>query len=309
MWFYSSDLSFRPVNSHSFQRYQALSHTELNFQLFTCNSLQNNVAPFPIHLHTWFRIGLCFIFMLLLNLGGDEAQIQTDLLTFTSEATGVYLHSVFTCVDLEAQRSGGDEKVGSPLFFQFELCCSELINLFRGDQEAAAQLNRLVFSGLGFSVAWKPEQNLPLYVYHKAELEFATKTNKLLHRNLILFHFVCCREWVWSSRVAGFPQSREQPKLPLCTAPVWPVGHGLPPLQTAVRLRPRYEPNRGQVRLAGGLTRKYTSQLLSSRDFCSVTTLKQNSTWRQKIISTSQLNSRKWFRSFWVHIYIYFFFF
>lgn len=169
---------------------------------------------------------------------------------------------------LRGSKIQGDGRVGSLLFFQFELCCFELINLCRGDRQAAAQLDWLVFSSSPLCI--KPERNLLFLYITRLNLNLHKKTNPL-RRMVSLFRSVCCREWVWPSRVAGFPQRREQRQLPLCTAPVWPVGHGSPPLQTALRLRPGHEPNRGQVRLAGGVTRKDTSQL---HGFCSNATLK-----------------------------------
>lgn len=173
------------------------------------------------------------------------------------EATGFfYLHSASTRVVLFVLRwlwgwkLQGDREVGSLLLFQFELCCFELINLCGGHREAAAQPDWIVSSRLCLNFAWCPS---PWAEPPVTEFEFAKK----------FLCCVCCREWVWSSRVAGFPQGRERPELPLCTAPVWPVGRGTPPLQPALRLRPGHEPNGGQVRLAGCLTRKDTSQLHS----------------------------------------------
>lgn len=229
-----------------------------------------------------------------------------------------YLHSASTRVVLfvlrwlRGSKLQGDGEVGSLLLFQFELSCYELINLCGGRREAAAQPDWIVFSRLCLNFAWCPPSwaEPPVTVHNGAEFEFAKKfLCRPVFRIVTLLCCVCCREWVWSSRVAGFPQGRERPELPLCTAPVWPVGRGTPPLQPALRLRPGHEPNGGQVRLAGCLTRKNTSQLHSFtasrlhgfRSFRR--NIKTKTSRRQRIIRASQPNSGKFFRSYWVHIF------
>lgn len=233
-----------------------------------------------------------------------------------SDGSFFYLHSASTRVVLfvlrwlRGSKLQGDGEVGSLLLFQFGLCCYELINLCGGHREAAAQPDWIVFSRLCLNFAWCPSSwaEPPVTVHNGAEFEFAKKFRPVFYiANLLCC--VCCREWVWSSRVAGFPQGRERPELPLCTAPVWPVGRGTPPLQPALRLRPGHEPNGGQVRLAGCLTRKDTSQLHSFtasqlHGFCSFRrNIKTKTSRRQRIIRASQPNSGKLFRSYWVHIF------
>lgn len=94
---------------------------------------------------------------------------------------GFYLHSASTPVVLfvlrwlRGSKLQGDGEAGSLLLFQFELCCFELINLYGGHREAAAQPDWIVFSRLCLNFAWSPSSwaEPPVTVHNAAEFEFA----------------------------------------------------------------------------------------------------------------------------------------